>query len=178
MLVKRSLVRHPASSGGEGLGVGVTVKREGEWLTLDYEVSGDTGGIRWPAPAAPTRTDGLWQSTCFELFVKGDGEVYAEYNFAPTGQWAAYSFERYREGMRPIDMATAPEIETEALGMRAKLRVDALSGKNRIGSAGVSAVIEMADGAKSYWALVHPEGKPDFHHPACFALQLAAPDAA
>ena len=39
-------------------------------------------------------------------------------------------------------------------------------------------VIEELDGTKSYWALAHPPGKPDFHHPDCFALTLAAPGAA
>src|SRR3546814_9971873 len=40
----------------------------------------------------------------------------------------------------------------------------------------LSAVIEETDGTKSYWALRHPPGKPDFHHPDCFALALGAPD--
>ena len=40
----------------------------------------------------------------------------------------------------------------------------------------LSAVIEETDGAKSYWALAHPPGPPDFHHPDCFALTLPAPD--
>ena len=38
----------------------------------------------------------------------------------------------------------------------------------------LSAVIEELDGTKSYWALAHPPGKPDFHHPDCFALTLEA----
>jgi hypothetical protein len=29
------------------------------------------------------------------------------------------------------------------------------------------------DGTKSYWALAHPQGKPDFHHVDSFALTLA-----
>jgi hypothetical protein len=40
---------------------------------------------------------------------------------------------------------------------------------------GLSAVVEHADGARSYWALQHPPGKPDFHHPDSFAMQLALP---
>jgi hypothetical protein len=44
-------------------------------------------------------------------------------------------------------------------------------------SIALSAVIEEADGTKSYWALRHPPGPPDFHHPDCFALNLGAPDA-
>jgi hypothetical protein len=37
---------------------------------------------------------------------------------------------------------------------------------------GVSAVIEESDGAKSYWALKHAPGKPDFHHADSFAYEL------
>ena len=36
----------------------------------------------------------------------------------------------------------------------------------------LSAVIEHLDGRISYWALRHPPGKPDFHHPQGFALEL------
>jgi len=39
---------------------------------------------------------------------------------------------------------------------------------------GLSSVIEEQGGAKSYWALAHPEGNPDFHAPACFAATLPA----
>ena len=40
----------------------------------------------------------------------------------------------------------------------------------------LAAVIEEKSGAKSYWALAHPPaGPPDFHHPACFVLQLPPP---
>ena len=37
---------------------------------------------------------------------------------------------------------------------------------------GLSVVLEEKRGAKSYWALAHPPGKPDFHHSDCFALQI------
>ena len=37
---------------------------------------------------------------------------------------------------------------------------------------GLSAVIEEVDGTKSYWALAHGAGPPDFHNPACFAYHL------
>jgi len=37
---------------------------------------------------------------------------------------------------------------------------------------GLSAVIEEKTGRKSYWALAHPAGKPDFHHSDCFALEV------
>ena len=39
-------------------------------------------------------------------------------------------------------------------------------------SLALSAVIEEEDGTISYWALKHPPGKPDFHHPDAFALEI------
>ncbi|MCC8986069.1 MAG: hypothetical protein LM513_05690, partial [Nitrospira sp.] len=36
----------------------------------------------------------------------------------------------------------------------------------------VSVVVEQTDGQCSYWALRHPSGRPDFHHPDSFALML------
>ena len=41
---------------------------------------------------------------------------------------------------------------------------------------GLCAVIEETGGIMSYWALYHPPGEPDFHHPGCFALTLPAPE--
>jgi hypothetical protein len=33
-------------------------------------------------------------------------------------------------------------------------------------------VIEETSGGKSYWALAHPPGKPDFHHADGFVYEL------
>lgn len=42
---------------------------------------------------------------------------------------------------------------------------------------GLSSVIEDDQGMLSYWALKHPPGKPDFHHPSSFAIELELPEA-
>jgi hypothetical protein len=39
-------------------------------------------------------------------------------------------------------------------------------------SMSLTAVIEEQNGTKSYWALAHPPGDPNFHHPACFMATL------
>jgi hypothetical protein len=36
----------------------------------------------------------------------------------------------------------------------------------------LAAVIEDENGRLSYWGLRHPPGKPDFHHPDGFALEV------
>jgi hypothetical protein len=41
----------------------------------------------------PRRAEELWQTTCFEAFMRVHGaEAYREWNFAPSGVWAAYAF--------------------------------------------------------------------------------------
>ncbi|MFC7497623.1 hypothetical protein ACFQRC_00110 [Enterovirga sp. GCM10030262] len=70
-----------------------------------------------------------------------------------------------------------PRIETRAAGhfyeLRALLEVPDLL-PDMPWQLGLSAVIEETNGRKSYWALAHPPGDPDFHHEDCFALELAA----
>src|SRR5271154_1016072 len=72
-------------------------------LRLRYRVSGVIAALRIPPPGRPARTDALWQHTCFEAFLRpGSGDGYLEFNFAPSTEWAAYSFATYRSEMRVI----------------------------------------------------------------------------
>ena len=102
------------------------------------------------------------------------GDGYREYNFAPSGDWAAYRFSGYREGMMPLD-AAAPRIalgrSPAVLALTVTLGdppLSALDGR-RIG---LACVLETSSGDCSYWALAHPPGRPDFHHSRAFALTL------
>jgi hypothetical protein len=137
--------------------------------------------IRIPPIAAATRADNLWQHTCFEAFIgaSSDGSYY-EFNFSPSTQWAAYRFSGYREGMSPATEIDAMPIETcsgaERYTLQASLDLAQLSDlpRNSALRLGLSAVIEDTHGSKSYWALAHPPGKPDFHHADCFAHEFFA----
>src|SRR5580658_558894 len=76
-------------------------------LRLRYRASGVMVGLRIPQKARPARTDALWQHTCFEAFLRPrTGDAYLEFNFAPSTEWAAYSFASYRSEMRVIADAT------------------------------------------------------------------------
>ena len=149
-------------------------------LLLHYVVAGEIGDLRLPPQAEPARVDELWKHTCFEVFVRPYAdERYFEVNMAPSRQWATYAFSGYRSGMRAAEEIEGPDIETSVragrfFNLRAALdlsRLPALEGPWRVG---ISAVIEETSGAKSYWALAHPQGKPDFHHADSFALNLPA----
>lgn len=146
-------------------------------LWFEYHVA-PSDRLLLPAMARPERTDGLWKSTCFELFAKPlGGDTYFEFNFSPSFQWAAYAFEAYRSGMRELT-AENPEIAVTPAPPHFFLAIEAMPLLPPVAmQIGLSAVIEETDGTKSYWALRHPPGRPDFHHPDCFALELPAPDA-
>jgi hypothetical protein len=127
-----------------------------------------------PKAGEPARADELWRTTCFEAFLRRKGdEAYQEWNFAPSGEWAAYDFAAYREDMAKADIDAPPYIRIEdnltwwALGATIAVQ----SGLDwRLG---LSAVLEEKDGTKSYWALAHPSEEPDFHDPGCFVARLA-----
>ncbi len=165
----------------ESLEVGTERMGDGG-LWFRFHLEGQLDALDLGVPKAAERTDGLWQSTCFEAFLrKQDTDSYLEYNFAPSSQWAAYAFQEYRSGISELAVDTAPEILLDAseghfaIETRVMLPTDWHDTPIELN---LTAVIEETDGTKSYWALAHPPGKPDFHHKDCFALDLKAPSAA
>lgn len=152
-------------------------------LGLTFILRGGLSRLRIPPPRTPRRADRLWQHTCFEAFVgvKGKPEYY-EFNFAPSGEWAAYSFRNYRDGVPLGDETLKPKIigrsTRDSLDLNAIVDLNGLAviASNARLRLGLSAVIEDDEGILSYWALKHRPGKPDFHHPDAFALELTAPD--
>ncbi|SOB87007.1 hypothetical protein SAMN06297144_2127 [Sphingomonas guangdongensis] len=175
-----ALVRHPDTPSSKVEGVSVQLlSADASSMMIEFSVRGRSH-VLVPEPAAPIRNDGLWKTTCFEAFLQPDHAAsYLELNFSPSLAWAAYSFAEYRAGMSDIEPRFAPEIwlsqsdpDLDYLFLSAEFDVaDALNGPFRLG---LSAVIEEVDGTKSYWALAHPPGAPDFHHPDCFALHIPA----
>ncbi|MEP7350801.1 MAG: DOMON-like domain-containing protein [Sphingorhabdus sp.] len=171
--------RHPDSACQSVTSLNVEVRQqEGSNLALRFMLTGDISKLNIPQKHPSERTDGLWHTTCFELFIrKPETSAYLEYNFSPSSRWAAYRFAGYREGMAELT-ADTPKIgldmsETHfTLDTELMLPVEYWAEKLQLG---LSVIVEETDGAKSYWALAHPPGPPDFHHRDCFALQLEAP---
>jgi hypothetical protein len=178
--MRHSLKLHPDSNSRAIAAITVDVLRpRPQVIELHYVAEGDIDRVRVPPPAPSERRDELWTHTCFEAFLRAPaGGTYHEFNFSPSSQWAAYSFTGYREGMANNRGVKAPHIETHTAADRLDVRVlleiaplprlpDTLPWR-----LGISAITEETDGAKSYWALAHPQGKPDFHHADSFVLDL------
>ena len=172
----RPLVCHPATPCALPLQISVSLaaagSEAGAGLLLRYQLRGDVSRLRIPETASPGPADGLWQHTCFEAFVARAGEAaYREFNFSPSGRWAAYRFsaERVRDAsaeatQTPVVPDLHLERSPEGLTLLAWLPLHALPAWNGPLEIALSAVVETTDGQLSYWALHHPGPRPDFHH--------------
>jgi hypothetical protein len=137
---------------------------------VEFRIEGNVGAIKLPASAPSRRADNLWQTTCFEFFWQPiGGRAYREFNLSPSGLWAAYDFDSYREGMQnaPVD---AIAVSCAASDTEFVLRASIVADLPDPAQVGLTAVIEHADGALQYWSLAFPPGKPDFHSEACRQL--------
>ena len=196
------LVPHPDSNCEPVRALYVEVQRlRPRRLIARYVLECDIRHIRFGRHVHNRRRDELWKHTCFEAFLQVEGQTdYLEFNLSSEG-WNCYHFHDYREGMKEariaepriemtwreqpappgtrahltdlntLDGYRAPFLMLQAhleLERRAELWVD------RPWRLGLSAVIEENSGRKSYWALKHPDGPPDFHRADCFTLELPA----
>ncbi len=174
-----SLLAHPACRSEGVRRVAACAEPAGpDLLRFRYVLEADLRRLRIPAAAAAGRADGLWAHTCFEAFVGlPDSPRYLELNFSPSGEWAAYRFDAYRAGLAPA-LRSAPRLVLrlgeETLELDAEVRLDGSLSSPRLRIA-LSAVVEDREGRLSYWALRHPPGRPDFHHPESFSLALELP---
>lgn len=166
------LLPHPDAAGGPIETVTVLMERRGDRMWLRFVAEGEANRVEWPKQAEPGRADNLWEHTCFEAFV-GTGDGYVEFNLSPSGRWASYVFDGYRSGMKPSNAQARVDGMDAAWDMVAlEAEIDFPGDAETLG---LAAVIEAADGSKTYWALKHPADSPDFHHPASFTLPVWEP---
>ncbi len=178
--MRQSLKLHPDSLSSAATHIDVDVAPRAGGLVFSYIVAGKISHLRIPSATAAARTDELSRHTCYEAFVRTSAdESYYEFNFSPSTQWAAYHFNGYRSGMRVATEISPPVIQTQSNAtsytLQAVLKLGLLPSLPSAAAwrLGLSAVIEDTSGRKSYWALAHPPGKPDFHHSDCFAYEFS-----
>lgn len=147
-------------------------------LRVEYRIRGLNLDLRVPTPHAPAPAEALWQTTCCELFLEALGQPgYREFNFSPSGQWAAYDFVDTRRRSPHAYAGAAPQIAfaraEDLLSLTATLPKAALPKSDTLRLA-VTTILAAEGGFQGYWALAHPSGQPDFHHHAGFVLSLSS----
>ena len=171
-----SLHPFPGQDSG-GMTIQGSIERTPESLAISFLLQGNLRDLVLPPTAERQRCDNLWQATCFEMFWAAAGATnYWELNLAPSGAWNVYGFTDYRTGMRQEERVAAPAIATsrtaESFSLTAELDITPLHTAQPPLRVGISAVCQHRDARLSYWALAHPEEKPDFHAPQTFLLRL------
>ncbi len=178
---KQAFSLKPFADNISGIAIKGQVARHKTTLIAHYELSGNLLKIDIPErKQKPSRVKGLWQNTCFELFVAArDCHPYWEFNLSPSGDWNVFRFEHYDEERCAADLKE--ELLVASLPFRTQkgpgsfsLDLEFNSGKlvreDRLLEIGVSAVIK--SGERSYWALTHCGSRPDFHRRDSFILNL------
>jgi hypothetical protein len=146
-------------------------------LELSYVITGHVEELSLPPATAAKPVDELWRHSCFEAFIRTTQTEYYEFNFSPTGAWAAYRFSDYRRGQSvaaiPVPVITARS-DPDRYSLQATLQLESLYVREHLQwHVGLSAVIEDKSGHLSYWALAHAADKPDFHRPESFVREIS-----
>lgn len=167
-------------SGGLEPKIRITGKivRHSNTLSLGYTLSGPLADIIIPPPAdVPSRKYGLWEETCFELFVCAEGsDSYREFNLSPAGHWNVYRFTSYRLGMQEepafLSLPFSVQVNAGSLCLSLELDLEKIFPAGQALKVAVSAVIKSIDGKIIYWALAHPGPRPDFHRGESFLIEV------
>jgi hypothetical protein len=154
------------------------IARHAHELAIRYELTGQLGKLVIPAPAdLPSRRHGLWEETCFEFFLGvKDSPRYWEFNLSPAGPWNVYRFAGYRHGMvEETAFASLPlrvRRRPDSLRVDLELEINRIVGADQPLEVGIAAVIKLAGGGLTYWALTHPGPQADFHRRDSFLAEL------
>lgn len=172
------LIPHPATPCAAIRDFSVRVRWTSEGLLLlDYAIEGAGDWLALPDSAWARRVDGLWHHTCFEVFLTEPSQPgYYEANFSPSGEWAAYRFVAYREGMAAVAALRPPAIarrwREQVFELGVVLDIKTILPNPSTPRLAITAVIEDRNGGFSYWALTHLHDTPDFHHEGGFTLAM------
>lgn len=168
------LMLHQTCDLGPIRAVTASIKATSAGCEAEFRLEGAIDRIKLPQGAPSVRTDNLWKTTCFEIFWQPvGGTSYREFNLSPSGSWAAYDFDAFREGMRdaPVGAMALGCSHASANGTGELVLKAAIAAELPTpAQVALNAIVEHADGGMQYWALAFPPGKPEFHSEACRQL--------
>jgi hypothetical protein len=154
------------------------IARRADILAVRYDLHGPLAELVIPGPAElPSRRHRLWEETCFEFFLGvKDSPRYWEFNLSPAGPWNVYRFDGYRQGMAEETAFTSlpwrARRRPDSLLVALELEIERIVAADQPLEVGIAAVIKLAGGGLTYWALTHPGPQADFHRRDSFLVEL------
>lgn len=152
------------------------VFRAGPSLKVIYQISDLKSLLALPAAFATdgdylSREDGLWNNTCFEMFLRPAGKSsYYEFNFSLNPAWNQYYFDSYRSPQPPksSDDFTLNKIQWD--GHKLEIELDSELNLLEL-EISLTAVLKEKSDKIHYFAVKHAGHEPDFHHSDSFILK-------
>ena len=178
MITNFALQPFPTPSNLPQIEINGRVNRKDQLLSIEYQLFGDLNAISINPPAnPPSRQFHLWAATCFEFFIGIPGDAnYWEFNLSPSGNWAVFALDDYRQGLRdelsfsslPFKVDRYPNYITLSL----ELGMSELILAEQDLEMSVTAVIKSSQNELSYWAITHNGKEADFHLRDSFVINL------
>ena len=177
--VQLNLVPHPATPPSQpGFKLWANVDHAAAFgaaatVNIWFGVGAPASRFVLPEADEPSRADELWRTTCFEAFLREEGaDGYSEWNFAPSGQWAAYDFIRPRGYGRGSTSPLRPTSGWRTISPGGRLEPRFRSMLEKAGSSRSRRSLRRrtAPSPTGRWPM--RADKPDFHHPDCFVAKL------
>lgn len=169
--VMKPLMLHNSCALGPIRSVTAKVQATDVGFEARFKLEGAVDRIKLPEASPSIRTHDLWKTTCFEVFWQPvGGTYYREFNLSPSGRWAAYDFDSFREGMRdaPVDAISFNVGQSSSNGTGSlELCANIACELQTPAQIALNAIVEHQDGELQYWALAFAPGKADFHSEAC-----------
>lgn len=141
-------------------------------IYVSYRITGNLNNIDLgETTSMHSRKLKLWEKTCFEFFIKNQNGQYYEFNFSPKFDWNIFYFDKLGDSLAELNTPLKPEIDildgNNQFMLIAKIPKNIFS-KNFIENLsslkfGISTVIKENE-KLSYWAIVHKDSRPNFHH--------------
>lgn len=167
----QALMLHHSCDPGPIKAVTAQIRPTAQGCEAEFRLEGGVDRIVVPNAGPSVRTDDLWKTTCFEIFWQPiEGRAYREFNLSPSGRWAAYDFDGFREGMcdSPVETMAIGSSHAAANGQgEFVLKASIVADLPTPAQIALNAIVENADGGIQFWALAFGPGKAEFHSEAC-----------
>ncbi len=177
-MTKHKLLPYKANNYPYNFNAGIVVQCDS--IELTYLITGDTSKIITSAISDnPQRIIGLWESTCFEFFIrKNDPKEYMEFNFSPSLDWNCFEFRNNIDQLTQWSFKGNFKINFDKSSNQIEMKViipksvlfEEFKDLNNLNYS-LTAVLKSNDGKDedlSYWAITHKDERPNFHHPDSF----------